>query len=169
MHRNFLTIPACAFTAILVLLICGTSYPAEALKIGDWEAVCRAPNALTGEVQEVEEDQIARHPFPPWFGRTRRNDDGTWLIEFNVLAMNVYKVSDDMKKFIFYHECAHARLNDGSERVADCDGLAQMRNEKLLDEELLGDITHTYLLISRSFPTGGPCDQYAPPLEAAVR
>ncbi|MBU1213150.1 MAG: hypothetical protein KJ587_18050 [Alphaproteobacteria bacterium] len=168
MHRTFLTMPAFTLTAI-VALTCVASNPAKALKLGDWEAVCMAPNALTGEVQVVKEDQIARHPFPPWFGRTRRNEDGTWLIEFNVLAMNVYKVSDDMKKFVFYHECAHAQLNDASERVADCDGLAQMRNEKLLNERLLSEITHTYLLISRSFPTGGPCDPYAPPLEATVR
>ena len=156
-------------TLAVVALSFIASQPASALKIGDWEATCIAPNALTGELQPVAEDHIARRPFPPWFGRTRGNEDGTWQMEFNVLAMNVYKVSDDMKKFIFYHECAHARLNDGSERVADCEGLRHMREEMAVSKELIDGITHTYLLISRLFPTGGPCDQYAPPLEATVR
>ncbi len=159
------------FFAILVVsaLAIITSRPAAALKIGDWESVCMAPNAVTGEIQPVEEGHIARRPFPPWFGRTRRNEDGTWLMEFNVLAMNVYKVTDDMKKFIFYHECAHARLNDGSERIADCEGLRQMRQDMAVSKELLDGITHTYLLISRRFPTGGPCDKADAPIEATVR
>lgn len=145
------------------------SHPAQALKIGNWEAVCMAPNAITGEVQAVDEAHIARRPFPPFFGRTRRNDDGTWLMEFNVLAMNVYKVSDDMKKFIFYHECAHARLNDGSERIADCEGLKHMRADMQVSQDMLDGIAHTYLLISRIFPTGGPCEGDAAPLESTIR
>jgi len=143
--------------------------PAMALKIGDWEAVCMAPNAITGEIQAVEEAHIARRPYPPFFGRTQRNEDGTWLIEFNVLAMNVYKVSDDMKKFVFYHECAHARLNEGSERIADCEGLKHMRQDMAVSQELYEGIAHTYLLISRLFPTGGPCEGDPTPLEATVR
>lgn len=168
MSKVRLWMPAFALIAVATLAIVAAQ-PASALKIGDWEATCMAPNALSGELQPVAEDQIARHPFPPWFGRTRRNEDGTWLMEFNVLAMNVYKVSDDMKKFIFYHECTHARLNEESERVADCEGLAQMRKDMAVSDELIAGITHTYLLIARTFPTGGPCDQFAPPLEATVR
>lgn len=168
MFRTLLQTPIIV-TAALITFAITTSHPSEALKIGNWEGICMARNAVTGEMQQVEESHIARRPFPPWFGRTRRNEDGSWLIEFNVLAMNVYKVSDDMKKFIFYHECAHARLNEGSERIADCEGLRHMREDMAVSQEMINGIAHTYLLISRKFPTGGPCEEIAPPQQATVR
>ncbi len=161
MPRASLGTVTAAFTAVVVIS-CVVSRPAAALKIGDWEAVCMAPNTITGELQPVKEVYLSRHPYPPWFARTHRMPDGTWQTDYNRLVMLLYKISDDIKKFIFYHECAHARLNNASERVADCEGLRHMRQDMRVTDQLVKDITHTYLLISRIFPTGGPCKDEEP-------
>ena len=156
--------PLAALRTILFIgsTVVATAYaaPSQALafKIGDWEAVCEAVNTRTKEIQKVTVRQVSRIPFPPWYARTIRHEDGTWEIQFNILALRTHGVPDSVKKFFFYHECAHARLNEASERIADCEGLRQMRKEMVVSDQLMKDIAHSYLLIGRKFPTGGPCD-----------
>ncbi len=141
--------------ALLFVLI---SDPAQARKIGDWEGVCMAPNWQTGELEPVKETQLSDRPMHPWFARTKRLVDGSWQMDFNIFAILAYKLSKDTQKFIFFHECAHAKLDEASERKADCEGLRLMKQEVGLSKQTIKDIRHAYLLILRTFPTGGPCE-----------
>ncbi len=151
-----------SFVLVALAVVClASTDPAAAYKVGEWESTCMATNTITGELQAVKEAQVSVRPLHPWFARTSRMPDGTWQTDYNVYVMLASKLSDDARKFIFYHECAHARLNEASERKADCEGLKQMRAEVGVSQQAIKDISYSYLLILRMFPTGGPCDDKA--------
>ncbi|MGH1419865.1 MAG: hypothetical protein ACRBCJ_13485 [Hyphomicrobiaceae bacterium] len=158
-----------ALFVTVVVVSFATANSASALKVGDWEGVCMAPNHLTGEIERVQVSEVSARPLFPWFGRTMRMPDGTWKIDINVFFLFANRLSNAAKKFIFYHECAHARLDVANERTADCEALAEMKRAMDVTDQAIKDIEYAYLLILRTFPTGGPCDQpsnYNPPQTA---
>ncbi len=150
--------PFRALIAVVVLAQFVGSKPADAIKIGQWEAVCMAPNWRTGELEQVSVSNRPYYPMRMWFARIHRLVNGKWHMDFNRSFIHSARLSDETKIYIFYHECAHARLNNSSERAADCEALRLMRASMNVEPRIVRDIERAYRIIRRTFPTGGPCD-----------
>ncbi len=132
--------------------------PVAAFEVGNWRSVCLAANWQTGEVEPVAEVSVSHYPIRHWFARTHRLIDGSWRMEFNINFIRASRLSEEARKYVFYHECAHARKNDANEHNTDCEALSHMRAEGNVTRKAMRDIGFAYLKIMRRFPTGGPCN-----------
>lgn len=145
---------AIGFASILVLL--ATPHKLVALELDGWKKSCFAANWKTGKVEEVIEKHLRPPPVAPWYAFTRQRPGGSWEIVYNYTQIQNYGLTPAAQKFVFYHECAHARLNSTRESVADCEGLRAMKKDMTVTKEMLAEITRAYLLLGRRFPSG-PC------------
>lgn len=144
--------------ATFVAVLGFAATPANAVKIGSWDAVCMAPNWKTGEVQPVRFTRTPHRGRNYWYAKTERLDDGRWHIDFNTTFIKRTDTSEMVQIYIFYHECAHARLNTTRERPADCEALRMMRASMTVTPMMLREIGFAYGQLRRMFPTGGPCE-----------
>ena len=129
---------------------------AVAIEIGEWRKTCQAANWKTGAIETVEEKFVRRPLIAPWFALTQRQDDGTWQIVYNVSQIRANGLGPTEKKFVFFHECAHANKNSMDELVADCEALTNLRADAPLTEDMIEGIKTVLLRIGRRFPLG-PC------------
>ncbi|MGH1419864.1 MAG: hypothetical protein ACRBCJ_13480 [Hyphomicrobiaceae bacterium] len=144
--------------SVLILAMVLKPSPLAAYEVGNWRSVCMAPNWQTGEIEPVAEANVSIYPIRRWFARTHRLPDGSWRMEFNENFIRRTRLSEEARKYVFFHECAHALKDEASEHRTDCEALNLMRREGLATTKALRDIRYAYVMIMRSFPTGGPCE-----------
>jgi hypothetical protein len=107
---------AAAFGAVLL----GASLSARAFTFTDGKSMrCVAAGQI---VPEVEAD--ASQGAVPFTGRTERTSSGFQII-WNSAKLNA--LPPDVHDYIFFHECAHARVPTIDEIQANCGGLVDMR------------------------------------------
>ena len=96
--------------------------PAGAFTFADGaKAVCIARGEIVTEIDAEPGD-----PFKP-HNRTalaERTADG-WRITWNLERLN--RLPPEVRDFLFFHECAHARVPTENELEANCAGLLDMR------------------------------------------
>ncbi|MBT4699898.1 MAG: hypothetical protein HOB79_02395 [Rhodospirillaceae bacterium] len=127
--------------------------PALAFKDGNFIRHCRAPNGLTGSMERVFEENVGDvlsgfHAYTSMNGQ-----NGRWLIQYNVPKM--IQLPRILRKFLFYHECAHARFNTSSEALADCEGARAMKRDIGLSSTRIARIAEHYEQYNREFPPLG--------------
>jgi len=122
--------------------------------IGNFQQQCHAPNWITGKTEIVEEVNVYQRASDPVLGFTRRMPNGHWRTEYNVDRIRYFNIPPDVMVFLFYHECAHAKMNSESEAVADCVALSDMQTDGYLSDETYKRIEVTYQRFGRTFPSG---------------
>jgi len=144
------------FFALASLLACQFGVPANAFELKGFAKECYAPNWRTGRIERVRERNVAA-PASGYLAFTSKQPDGGWLIEYNMPLMTQPHVTEATQKFIFYHECAHARFATADERTADCEGLAAMRKDMRVTPTMMAEIRSVFARSNREFPFGGSC------------
>ncbi len=138
--------------ALAPILTIGPS-TAQSAELPGWSATCEAPNWQTGEWEEVPDVNV-HAPGAGYWGFTSRQAGGHWLIQFNTARIFGPASSRSALMFLFYHECAHAQNNSSSETVADCEGLALMREDMDVTPSMISQIRMAYASVGRPFPSG---------------
>jgi hypothetical protein len=105
-----------AFAAALL----SASWSAAAFTFTDGKSMTCVAAGQT--VPEVEAD--ASHGAVPFTGKTERTSSGFQII-WNSAKLNA--LPPDVHDYIFFHECAHARVPTIDEVQANCAGLVDMR------------------------------------------
>lgn len=139
--------------SIFAFLFSGPIEP-EAAAVGSWSRTCVAPNWKTG-AREIVAEKTVTNPRGPFFGFTGRQPGGHSLIEYNRALTAGADATAAAKKFIFYHECAHAQTNSSDEHLADCRGLAEMARDMTVTPQMISEITALYASRGRPFPSAG--------------
>ena len=96
------------------------SVPARAFTFADGKSLSCTAAGQT--VPEVEAD--ASHGAVPFTGKTERTPSGFRII-WNSAKLSA--LPPDVHDYIFFHECAHARVPTIDEVQANCAGLVDMR------------------------------------------
>lgn len=109
--------------AAAVLLACAyaVATPSRAFTLADGTVMqCVARGAVVAEVTAAPGD-------PDMKSRTgwARMDGGRWIITWNAERLRV--LAPELRDFLFFHECAHARVPTEIELEANCAGLIDMR------------------------------------------
>lgn len=139
------------FNVILcIFFILPTS--AVAFTDGHFSKTCFARNWLTGVEEPVQEQNVGDvlggfHAF------ASSQPNGSWLIQYNVPKMS--KESFTVRRFIFYHECAHAVYSTSNEHIADCKGLQMMKKDSGLTNAELSELSWSYKQYNRILPPNG--------------
>lgn len=113
-------------------------------------------NWVTGTPEPVPDQNIS-NPALNFWGYTQKVPGGHWTTTYNLAQMNPRYATANMLEFLFYHECAHAKLNNPDEHAADCQGLADMQADIGVSPQANQEITAGYASRGRPFPSGGPC------------
>jgi len=95
--------------------------PARAFELSDGTSVqCVARGQVVAEVTAAAGD-------PDMKNRTgwARQEGGRWVITWNAGRLGV--LAPEVRDFLFFHECAHARVPTDVELEANCAGLIDMR------------------------------------------
>lgn len=145
----------CIAVAVSIVLFVSLT-KTHAATVGSWSKSCLAPNWMTGAMEQVFEANV-HAPGSPFWGFASRQAGGRWLIQYNTARIFGPVSTRAVLIFLFYHECAHAQLNNPDERAADCHGLAKMREDMDVTPAMLAEISKAYASVMRAFPTGGPC------------
>ncbi len=114
---------------------------------------CTAPNWMTGKMEEVMETNVGPGKLGGFFATATSQPGGRWLIRWDVKRM--LQLPADMQRFIFYHECAHARFGTSSEAIADCEGARMMKSDIGLNQAARATIQQVYAKYGRQFPPSG--------------
>lgn len=106
---------------LLALILVGAALPAKAFLLADgvpMQCVARG---------DVVEEIVAAPGDPAMQNRTgwTRRDGGRWVITWNAQRLGV--LPPELRDFLFFHECAHARVPTDVELEANCAGLIDMR------------------------------------------
>lgn len=104
----------------LVCLLCAA--PAAAFTFADGTTTrCIAGGAVVTEIEAQPTD-----PFKPQnrVALAERTDTG-WRITWNLERFS--RLPPEVRDFLFFHECAHARVPTDNELEANCMGLVHMR------------------------------------------
>ena len=107
--------------AVALLAAWALAVPAAAFTLADGTAItCVARGAVVTEVTAPPGD-------PDMKSRTgwARRDGERWLITWNAERLQV--LAPEIRDFLFFHECAHARVPTEVELEANCAGLIDMR------------------------------------------
>lgn len=113
--------PLPEFLALCVLALGGAAAPARAFQLADGTPMqCVARGQVVAEVTAVPGD-------PDMQRRTgwARQEGGRWVITWNAERLRV--LAPELRDFLFFHECAHARVPTDVELEANCAGLIDMR------------------------------------------
>lgn len=122
---------------------------------GQYSNTCYARNSLNGQRQAVMEENVG-DSLGGASAITSRLQDGRWLIQWNVPKM--IRMTSNIRLFLFFHECAHARTGSSDENTADCEGLKQMFSELGPSTRVIAEIAEVYRSgDGRQFPPRG-CD-----------
>jgi hypothetical protein len=108
-------------TLALSLTLAGTAPTVAAFTFADGTT---APCVARGEVVK----EITAAPDDPDMQRRTgwaRRVDGRWQITWN--AQRLAGLTPEVRDFLFFHECAHARVPTEVELEANCAGLIDMR------------------------------------------
>jgi len=110
-----------ALRRLLSLLAACAAASAGAFALSDGTAMqCVARGDVVREVIAAPDD-------PAMKNRTgwSRQEDGRWIITWN--AERLRALPPEIRDFLFFHECAHARVPTAVELEANCAGLIDMR------------------------------------------
>lgn len=116
---------------------------------GGFTRTCIARNLISGIEEQVYE-QNTGDVLGGFHAYASSLPNGGWLIQYNVPKISAE--SFIVRKFIFYHECAHAVYATGDERVADCKGLQMMKNDIGLTVTELSELAQVYQKYNRILP-----------------
>ncbi len=139
-----------AFVVSLVLLLAHAQI-GSAFSDGSFQRTCTAPNQMTGQPQPVLEQNVGN--VMGFHGFTSPLPNGGWLIQWNVPKM--VNTPPLMRRFLFYHECAHARRATSDEATADCEGLRHMKHDIGVTPNQVQQMAAFYAQYGRVFPPPG--------------
>jgi len=146
--------------AILLLAVAGSS--AQAFERSDGQQVtCEVDHA--GGKAAVREEYVGNGPVGtthPALGGSaavvRRRQDGTAHMVFDRFVMErIASRSRLAADLVFYHECAHVRLQTDDEIEANCEAVRQMREIGYLDAEGYAALTTWHEGMGRVAPRYG--------------
>lgn len=137
---------------ILACFVASISLNATAYTDGNFIRTCYAPNWMTGAVEPVAEQNVG-DVLSGFHAFASRQPHGRWLIQYNVPKMS--REPFTIRRFLFYHECAHAVFNTSDETVADCEGLRMMIDDSGATDEHIRQIANMYRSYGREFPPHG--------------
>jgi len=140
------------YLVLAVMLLCTLPFYSFAYKDGSFSRLCNAPNWQNGRTEPVFEKNVG-DVLGGFSAFTSRQPYGRWLIQYNVPKM--MQMSFTQRRFLFYHECAHATFNSGSEKVADCEGLRMMMRDSGATQGQIAEIAGMYRVLGRQFPPQG--------------
>lgn len=106
----------------VALVVCLWAAPTAAFTFADGTTTqCIAGGAVVTEIDAQPAD-----PFKPQnrIALAERTEDG-WRIIWNVERFS--RLPPEVRDFLFFHECAHARVPTAIELEANCMGLVHMR------------------------------------------
>jgi hypothetical protein len=108
--------------AALALMVAIPARPAQAFRFSDGTVgSCRDHNGrIVGETIS---------PVPQYYtGLTRPTGDGRWTISWD--AQKLSALGAAARDYLFFHECAHAKVPTADELQANCQGLIDMRSAR---------------------------------------
>jgi hypothetical protein len=121
--RGIFTGPITLAFAFLVVLAPPTGACAFTFSDGI-EEVCTTSDGMVRERYHPADDPTAPGGF---IGFTHFDPAAGWIVDWNVLMLS--SAPSYVHDFVFFHECAHAKLRTFDEVKANCLGLIDMRAE----------------------------------------
>ncbi|MEO6117886.1 MAG: hypothetical protein ABIP37_02320 [Methylotenera sp.] len=125
---------------------------ATAFTDGGFSRTCIARNWITG-VEEPVYEQNTGDVLGGFHAYASSQPNGSWLIQYNVPKMSAESFT--VRKFIFYHECAHAVYSTNVESIADCRGLQMMKSDIGVTNAELFELAQRYKSFNRALPPLG--------------
>ncbi len=151
----------CIARSAALLALCGAG-PAAAFERSDGQTVsCEVEYA--GRSVKVAEEYVGNGPVGtthPALGGSaavvRRNRDGSSRMIFDRFVMErIAQRSKLAADLVFYHECAHIRLQTDDEIEANCEAVRQMREVGYLDDDGYAALTAWHENMGRVAPRYG--------------
>jgi hypothetical protein len=139
----------------VAVYLAATPSPGAGATVGNWSRTCMAPNWKYGGMESVW-DQNINSPVQAW-SFFQKIPGGHWRIFYNLAQINPQYATPDFFRFLFYVECAHVKLNNSDEHLADCQALADMKADIGISPQALNEISAAYASRGRLFPSGGAC------------
>ena len=152
----------CHASGLLGLLLLLAPLPVAAFERSDGEQVfCEVEHA--GRRVRVPEEYVGNGPVGtthPALGGSaavvRRNRDGSARMIFDRFVMQrIASRSRLAADLVFYHECAHVRLQTDDEIEANCEAVREMRAVGYLDDEGYAALTAWHESMGRVAPRYG--------------
>jgi hypothetical protein len=111
------------FLALVLLGILAWPTSARAFTFSDGSvAVCWTSDGMVSERYHPADDPAAPSGY---VGFTHVDAGAGWITDWNGLMLS--SLPSDVHDFVFFHECAHAKLRSFDEVKANCLGLIDMR------------------------------------------